>query len=173
MFDMLFEVLQVLSVILVAVVVTTALAHALELPGKMRLDREAYLTVQRIYYPGFTIAGFGEVLAPLAVAVLLFLTPSESADFWLTLVALLGLVGVQAVYWMVTHPANKFWLQGEALGRAGSAFFSSDPTGRSGVQTETRPTAEWTDLRDRWEYSHVARAGLALVSLITLVIAVS
>jgi hypothetical protein len=25
----------------------------LEFPGKMRLSKDAYLTVQRIYYPGF------------------------------------------------------------------------------------------------------------------------
>lgn len=29
-----------------------ALAHAMEYPGKMRLSRDAYLTVQPIYYPG-------------------------------------------------------------------------------------------------------------------------
>jgi hypothetical protein len=34
-------------------------------------------------------------------------------------------------------------------------------------------TADWTKLRDRWEYSHVARAGLAFLSFITLVIAIS
>jgi hypothetical protein len=28
-------------------------------------------------------------------------------------------------------------------------------------------------VRDRWEYSHVARAGLAFVSLISLIIAIS
>ena len=37
---MLFDVLQVLTVILVAVAMAMALAHALELPGKMRLDKE-------------------------------------------------------------------------------------------------------------------------------------
>ncbi|MGH7368765.1 MAG: hypothetical protein ACREKQ_02100 [Candidatus Rokuibacteriota bacterium] len=33
--------------------------------------------------------------------------------------------------------------------------------------------ADWTDLRNRWEYSHVARAGLSAVSLIALVLALS
>jgi hypothetical protein len=40
------------------------------------------------------------------------------------------------------------------------------------LHNETR-SADWTKLRDRWEYSHVARAGLALASLTVLVIAVS
>jgi hypothetical protein len=32
---------------------------------------------------------------------------------------------------------------------------------------------EWTARRDQWEYSHVARAGLAAMSFVALTIAVS
>jgi hypothetical protein len=53
--------LEVLAVILAAVTMSLALAHALELPGKLRLSKEHYLAVQAIYYPGFTIAGIAEV----------------------------------------------------------------------------------------------------------------
>jgi Anthrone oxygenase len=165
-----FSVLQVLTVVLVAVAM--ALAHALELPGKMRLDKETYYAMQSIYYPGFTIGGgIGEASGTLATIVLLFLTPSGSADFWLTLVALLGLIGMQAVYWLFTHPVNKFWLEGERLDRFSSGFFSFGAH-RSQLENATRPP-DWTQLRDRWEYAHVARAGLALLSLIALVIAIS
>ncbi|HET7883004.1 MAG TPA: hypothetical protein VFL55_19120 [Acetobacteraceae bacterium] len=49
-----------------------SLAHALEVPGKLRLPRETYIAVQQISYPGFTIGGaFGEsgaILATLAAA---------------------------------------------------------------------------------------------------------
>jgi hypothetical protein len=45
--------LTVVTVFLVAVAMSLALAHALELPGKMRLDRKTYHAVQSIYYPGF------------------------------------------------------------------------------------------------------------------------
>jgi hypothetical protein len=34
-----------------------SLAHALEFPGKKRLDEKQYKAVQTIYYPGFTIGG--------------------------------------------------------------------------------------------------------------------
>ena len=55
-------VLQVITLVLVAVGVSLTLAHALELPGKMRLRKEEYVAVQSIYYPGFTIgAFFGEL----------------------------------------------------------------------------------------------------------------
>lgn len=167
------DVLQVMTVILVVVAMAPALAHALELPGKMRLTKEAYVAMQPIYYPGFTIAGgIGEAGGMISTIILLFVTPLASADFWLTLVALLGLIAMQAVYWLFTHPVNKFWLEGKELSRFGSGFFSFASAGRPGRQCETR-AVDWTDLRDRWEYSHVVRAGFSAVSLIAIVIALS
>lgn len=46
--------LQVLTVILVTVAMelALALAHALDLPGKMRLDKETYYAMQPIYFQG-------------------------------------------------------------------------------------------------------------------------
>ena len=92
--------------------------------GKLRLDKSAYLTVQPIYSPGFTFAGVGEPGGLIATTVLLWLTPQGTLGFWLTFVALLGLIAMHAVYWVVTHPVNKFWLQQKNLGGFGSGFFS-------------------------------------------------
>jgi hypothetical protein len=75
------------------------------------------------------------------------------------------------VYWMVTHPVNKFWLKGKNLGAFGSGFFSFG-TKRVSAQNQTRQ-AEWTELRNRWEYSHVARSVLSMLSFIALVTAIS
>jgi hypothetical protein len=86
-----------------------------------------------------------------------------------TLVALLGLIGMQAVYWMITHPVNKVWLGGQRLGRAGAGFFSV-ASERPAPDGKTRDE-EWTLLRDRWEYSHVARSALATLALTALVVA--
>jgi hypothetical protein len=158
------EVVQVIAVVFTGIVVVPSVAHALELPGKMRLRQDAYRAVQTIYYPGFTLAGIAEPLAMISTLVLLLLTPAGSAEFWLTLGALIGLGAVQAVYWLVTHPVNRHWLEGERLGGAGAGFFSFASAGGA---------ASWTELRDRWEYSHVARAVLAVLSLIALVLAVS
>lgn len=163
---MMLDLLRVLTVLLAAVAMALALAHALELPGKMRLSREEYLVVQPIYYPGFTFGGFAEPLGLLATALLLILTPFASREFWLALIALLGLIGMQAVYWLVTHPVNRVWLRDQSLGAAGAEFFALDPACRAG------PTADdWTALRDRWEHSHVARTALGLASLLALVVA--
>jgi len=101
-------VLQVLSLVLVVLAMVPALAHALELPGKLRLTKDAYLAVQPIYYPGFTVAGIGEPLAIISTIILAVLTPRGSADFWLTLVAVLGLVGMHAVYWLFYAPGEQF-----------------------------------------------------------------
>jgi hypothetical protein len=163
-----FNLLQILTAILIAIALSLALAHALELPGKLRLSKEDYFAVQPIYYPGFTIGGgIGEFGGLIAAIVLLGVTPVERAEFWPTLVALLGLVGMQAVYWLVTHPVNQFWLAGENLNDFSAGFFSFG----SNRSSATQPV--WTDLRNQWEYSHVARAGLALVSLLAIVLAIS
>ncbi len=161
------NVLQVLSLILVVLAMVPALAHALELPGKLRLTKDTYFAVQPIYYPGFTIAGISEPVAIISTIILLLMPPRGRADFWLTLVALLGLIGMHAVYWLVTHPVNKFRLQDEKLSVVGSGFFSF--TSRRGKAGQVG----WRELRNCWEYSHVARAGFAIVSLMALVIAIS
>lgn len=160
-------VLQILTLLAVAVTMALALAHALELPGKMRLSKEAYYAVQPIYYPGFTFAGFAEPFGLLLTILLLFVTPLGTVNFWLTLAALAGLIAVQAVYWLFTHPVNKFWLQDEKLSRAGSSFFSFAANAE-----QSRPVS-WAELRNRWEYSHVARAVLAFASFSALAIAIS
>jgi hypothetical protein len=67
------------------------------LPGKLHLTKEAYFAVQPIYSPGFTIAGMSAPLGVTATLLLLVFTPRGNADFWLTLVAFLGLLGMQAV----------------------------------------------------------------------------
>jgi hypothetical protein len=166
-----FHIAQVLSILLVALAMAPALAHLLEFPGKRRLSRAAYLTVQQIYYPGFTVAGgIGEVGGLISVIVVLLLTPPGTRAFWLTLVALLGMLGMQIIFWLFTQPVNKFWLQSTSLGSFGTAFFASGPTAHRQGQSHDDPDA-WIRKRDRWEYSHIARAGLAALSFLSLVVA--
>jgi hypothetical protein len=153
-------ILQIITLVLVAVGVSLTLAHALELPGKMRLGKENYVAIQSIYYPGFTIgAFFGEFGAIIATMVLLVVTPPDTLARLLTLLALLMLLLMHALYWMLTHAVNKFWIADQKLGKAGSAFFN--PSGK-------RIGEDWTQLRNRWEYSHVARACCAMIAFIAL-----
>ena len=87
-----FQTLEALTVLLAAVGMALSLAHALEFPGKRRLDRDSYLKVQAIYYPGFTIGGILEPVAMIAAFALLLFTPFGTLSFWLTLAAFAGLV---------------------------------------------------------------------------------
>lgn len=155
---------SILALLLVAVTMGLTLAHALELPGKLRLDKNTYVAVQAIYYPGFTIGGLvGELGGLLVLFALLFLTPYGTERFWWTAAAFGFLVSVHAVYWLVTHPVNNFWIKDVDMAGAGAAFFSF-LSAKSG---------DWVQMRDVWEYSHVARACLAMASLASMAIALT
>jgi len=160
-------VLQVVTATLVSITMALALAHALEFPGKMRLSETEYRTVQTIYYPGFTIGGIGEGLALVALLGLVALTPTGGAAFWLSVAAFIALAMMHGVYWVLTHPVNNFWVEGVNMGAAGRRFFGIGATGRRGEPPD------WTVMRNRWEYSHVIRAGLGLTSQTLLVTAIA
>jgi hypothetical protein len=101
--------------------------------------------------------------------LLVVLKPAGSLAFWLELAALAALLGMHTCYWILTHPVNNFWLKNSDLKEITAAFFSFDPlslAGRTG-------NLDWTRLRDRWELSHVVRAGFGLASLILLVTAIA
>jgi hypothetical protein len=164
-----FHVIEITSILLVALAMAPALAHLLEFPGKRRLTKEAYLTVQPIYYPGFTIAGgIGEVGGFISVFVAVLLTPRGAPTLLLRLAALLAMLGMQIVFWLFTQPVNKFWLHSTHLGGFGAAFFELGPETR---RRYSEDPDGWQQMRDRWEYSHIARAALAVLSFLLLVVA--
>jgi hypothetical protein len=162
-----FVTLEVVTVLLVALAMALSLAHALELPGKLRLSKDHYLAVQPVYYPGFTYGGMAEPLGLLLLLLLFFLTPAGNPRFWLILTAFLALLAMHLAYWLVTHPVNNFWLKDFELKGFGAAFFSF------ASRTSSKRHPDWTELRNRWEYSHVLRAGLGLLSFLVLVTAVA
>ena len=97
-------IVQVVAVFLASIAMSLALAHALELPGKLRLSKENYIATQTIYYPGFTIGGIAEGLSMVAALILIVFTPTHTQAFWWTLAGLIGLVAMHVVYWTLTHP---------------------------------------------------------------------
>lgn len=160
-----FAVFQIIAVLLVAIAMSSAVGHAMEFPGKLRLTKEHYLAVQPIYYPGYTIVGgAGEVLGLVGTFVWAVIAYG-SPQFPLVLAAFLGMAAMQATYWIYTHPVNRFWLEKTELGRAGETFFSTG-AGEGGE-------ADWKTMRDRWEFSHVARAAFSTLALLFLVIALA
>ena len=160
-----FYALQILTVMLVALTMALSVAHALEYPGKRRLNKEHYMATQAIYYPGFTFAGFGELLGVILTFAVAMLSPRGSTALLLWWFAFVAMLLTHLTYWLVTHPVNNFWLRDLKLGNAGTQFFGFDflPAGRS----------DWTALRDRWEFSHIGRGIFSTAALLAAVIAIS
>jgi hypothetical protein len=156
------SVLKVLALLSVSVAMAQALAHALEFPGKLRLSRQDYETVQEIYYPGFTYGGASEGIGILLLLILLPLSRGHGLAFWLVLAAFLALIAMHAVYWIFIHPINSFWLKDFELKGFAARFFGF------GTGNEAGRLPDWTALRDRWEYAHIARAALGLLALVFL-----
>jgi len=142
-------------------------ADAVRLASRLRLS---IVIFSGIYYPGFTIGGISEPIAIILTIIPLLLTLFGATAFWLTLVALLGLLAQQIVFWFVTHPVNQFWVEGQKLNRLSAGFFSF---GRKTAHAADAARPDWKELRDRWEYSHVVCAALALTSVVALVIVLS
>ncbi|VIO67258.1 hypothetical protein CI41S_06210 [Bradyrhizobium ivorense] len=147
--------LKILAVIVTSIPMGLSLAHALELPGKYRLDRDSYLAMQSVYYPGFTVGGAAEPLS-----ILIVLMQSQIAVPWLAVLALISLIVMHAIFWTVTQPVNRFWLTGANLSGLGASIFAGAPAAER----------DWMVLRDRWEYSHLARAVCAAIAFVALVI---
>jgi hypothetical protein len=161
---MLILILSVAALLLVAVTMGLSLAHALEFPGKRRLDERTYRAVQAIYYPGFTIGGVvGELGGMLALVALLLVTPTSAERFWWSGAALGCMIVGHAIYWVVTHPVNATWLKDTALTGASRMFFG----------LFSAPDADWRHLRNVWEYSHVTRAVVHMLGFSCLALALA
>lgn len=160
-----FDVILVVATFLTAVVMGQALAHAMEMPGKMRLNRDQYYTVQSINYPGFTIGGAAEPLSILATGTALLLAASGSETFQLIGGALAALAITHVLFWIVVQPVNRQWLGSVKLSGAAEHFFR---TGESGGLS-----GDWTRLRDRWEMGHAARSVTSATALLLLLLAMA
>lgn len=159
------ETLLPIATFLAAMVMGLALAHALEMPGKMRLEREYYYAVQTIYYPGFTLGGMTEPLAIITTASVLLIGGISEGRFWLVAGAVIALVLTQLLFWIVVQPVNRQWLGSVGLSDAAEHFFR---TGEAGG-----PARIWTRLRNRWELGHLARAATAMAAFTLLLLATS
>jgi hypothetical protein len=136
--------LRFISLLFVILAAAPTFAHLLELPNKIGLSREDYLTVQQIYR-GWALAGIFIFGALLSTLILTIMVRRRRAAFIPALIALLCIVGTQALFWMFTYPANRQTNNWTAL------------------------PENWAALRRQWEYSHAASAGLNFIALIALI----
>jgi hypothetical protein len=137
------NVLRFASVMLTAVGMVAGFTHLFELPNKIGLSREDYLTVQQIYR-GWALLGLvvtGALLSTTALAIQVRRTPAE---FYLTAAAALCIALSLIVFFVFTFPVNR-------------------QTANWNVLPEN-----WHKLRRRSEYSHAVGAGLQFLALIQI-----
>lgn len=148
---MVLKLVRFISLICAALIAGIAFCHALELPNKMTLPAETWLTVQQILYRGFGAkAGPIEVGAVVSSLMLLFLVRKRRSAFVWSLIASVCFVAGLVLWFQVINPMN---------------LLIDSWTGT------TLPT-NWTAARDQWEYGHVAHATLFILGLIASVIAI-
>src|SRR5262245_43298240 len=133
------------SLLFAALALAPALAHLLELPNKIGLDRDAYLTVQQLYR-GWALLGIVVALALLSTLALVILVRGRPAEFVPALIALACIIGTQVVFWIFTFPVNQLTSNWTVL------------------------PEHWAALRSQWEYSHAASAVLNLIALVALIV---
>lgn len=139
--------LQLVAILTLAVAMAAAWAHLLEMPTKMTLSREDYLTVQQIYR-GWALLGIVIIAALVATAALTWQERRVPGSFRLTLIATLCLVVSLGIFFAFTFPANQ------------------------ATENWTVLPDDWHTLRQQWEWSHAVNAILYLVALASLVLSV-
>jgi hypothetical protein len=136
-----------LSLVFAALALAPDMAHVLELPNKITLSREDYLTVQQMYR-GWALLGSvvaGELLSTL---VLTIMVREERKAFLCTCIVLLCIIGTQVVFWTYTYPVNH------------------------ATHNWIMLPENWMALRRQWEYSHATSPVLNLVALVMLIFSV-
>jgi Domain of unknown function (DUF1772) len=139
--------LYFLSLLFSGLALVPAMAHLLELPHKIRLSPEDYLTVQQIYR-GWALLGAVVIVALLSTAALTVTIRRERAAFVFALLGCLCIALTQVVFWAYTFPVNR------------------------ATRDWTVLPDDWAGLRRRWEYSHAASAVLNLIALASLILSV-
>jgi len=139
--------MRFIALLFTALALAPALAHLLELPNKINLSREAYLTVQQIYR-GWVLLGFVIAGALLSTLALTITVRQERGAFIFALIAFLCIVGTQVIFWIYTYPANR------------------------ATKNWTMLPENWVGLRKQWEYSHATSAILNLVALVALILSI-
>ena len=134
------RVIQFLAVVLTALAVIPAGAHLFELPNKIDMPRDAYLTVQGIY-AGWASFGIVDLAALVLNFVLAIKLRRQRPAVYFAWTAALCFVVFFAIFFTWTLPANQ-----------ATANWTTMPD-------------NWSGLRREWESSHALKAVLKLVAL--------
>jgi uncharacterized membrane protein len=131
------------AVMCTAITMAAGFTHLLELPRKITLGREQYLTVQQLYR-GWALLGIVVVTALVSTGIAARLTRARRSEFRLTMLAACCLALSLIVFFLFTFPANQ------------------------ATQNWTVLPDNWESLRRQWEYSHAVAAGFDFLALAAL-----
>lgn len=123
-----------------------AVAHVLELPNKIDLSRDQYFIVQTIY-AGWNRLAYLLAIQFVSIISVIILSRHAPRVYWPALLALLGLIAAQVVFWTTTFPAN------------------------TATNNWTAAPQNWEVLRQQWEYSHATGAAFQVLAMCALIIA--
>jgi hypothetical protein len=141
------RVVQFLAVVLTALAFVPAGAHLFELPNKIDLPQDDYLTVQGIY-AGWAWLGIIDLAALVLNVVLAIKLCRQRLAFSFAVAAALCFVVFFAIFFTWTFPANQ-----------ATANWTTLPD-------------DWSRLRRGWEYSRAVNAVVMLVALCSVTLAV-
>jgi hypothetical protein len=140
------KVVQFLAIMFTVLALVPGAAHLIELPNKMALDREAYMTVQRIYR-GWALAGVVLLGALLTTVWLAIISRSQTLPMVFAYSAFGLLIVTLITFFLWVYPVNQATAQW------------------------TIATDDFERLRARWEYTHAINAVLTLVAVAAAVAA--
>jgi len=126
-----------------ALTLAPLMAHLLELPNKMPLSRDAYLTVQSIY-SGWNMLGIIEVATVVFSTILFILTIKNERPLRFIFFTIICFDLALILFFSFTYPANRE------------------------TDNLTILPDNWQQLRNVWESSHAARAALYIIGLTLL-----
>jgi hypothetical protein len=146
------RILRFATLLLVALSMGMAFAHALELRPKMDYEPAMYLLPHRTLYEFFgpPVGGFIEAAAVLSSVALVFFVRRRGRAFLPTAAGAVCMVIAHVIWWLWVNPANVALVE----------------------MSLNSPPPDWTQFRNQWEYTHFARFFLQLVSLSALLISV-
>jgi len=134
------RVVQFVAILFTVLALIPGAAHLIELPNKMALDRESYMTVQRIYR-GWALAGVVLLGALLTTLWLAIISRSQGLPMLLAFSAFALLLVTLITFFVWVYPVNQATAQW------------------------TIATVDFERRRARWEYTHAANAVLTLVAV--------
>ncbi|MBD2307744.1 DUF1772 domain-containing protein [Chroococcidiopsis sp. FACHB-1243] len=146
------RIIRFVTLILAALSMGMAFCHVLELPAKMNYPASLYLTIQQSLYRQFgSFPGiFSEVGSIVAAIVLTFSVRKRRPAFQWTSIGTIFLAAALVVWFAFVAPMNAEFAQ----------------------WTVDSIPADWTQVRNQWEYSHATRFVLQLLGLGALLISV-